>query len=124
MYFYRTNITQTQVTRYPSIEDLGANTNGVTYNFSVDWADSDEFFSSATEYYRTNSSTGTPSLTSYPSFADLIANTNSTTSNTFNSTYAFDDQFFHDGTYFMRTGTSGGNHVNIARYASLTDLEN
>ncbi|ASV31702.1 LamG-like jellyroll fold domain-containing protein [Maribacter cobaltidurans] len=130
VYFYRTNNINTSVTRYPSLADLAAGTNGIVYNFTSggnpqDWNDNDEFFASGDLFFRTASSTGTHGLSSYPSFADLLANTNETPI-AFSSTFRFEDQFFHDGQYFLRTNTNttDGQHKSVTRYASLNDLAN
>ena len=133
VYFYRTNNAKTTVTRYPSLADLAAGTNGVVYGFTSggnpqDWHDDDEFFASGDQFFRTASSSSiskTTGLTAYNSFADLVANTNGTYT-PFNHEYNYEDQFFHDGEYFLRTNTSTANQnqFGVARYQTLDDLSN
>ena len=133
IYFYRTNNAKTTVTRYPSLADLGENTKGIVYDFTSggnpqDWNDDDEFFASGDQFFRTassNSISKTTGLTAYNSFADLVSNTNGTYT-PFNHDYNYEDQFFHDGEYFLRTNTSTTNQeqFGVARYQSLDDLSN
>ncbi len=131
VYFYRTNNAKTTVTRYPSLADLAAGTNGIVYNFTSggspqDWNDDDEFFASGDQFFRTASSNSlekSTGLTVYNSFADLMTNTNGTFY-AFTVNFNFEDQFFHDGEYFYRTNTHQSNNTQfgVARYASLSDL--
>ncbi len=131
VYFYRTNNAKTTVTRYPSLADLAAGTNGIVYNFTSggspqDWNDDDEFFASGDQFFRTASSNSlekSTGLTAYNSFADLMTNTNGTFY-AFTVNFNFEDQFFHDGEYFYRTNTHQSNNTQfgVARYASLSDL--
>lgn len=89
--------------------------------YTAAWDYTDDIFSDGTYIYRTNSDGGTTSVTKYDSLVNMATGTGGVTT-PFSQTWSYDDEFFSDGTYFYRTGTNGTTHVNLARYASYSDL--